>query len=273
MRTPSRAPGYQSGCRNNFLDTDKRAGYRFSVVDTAGQPTDDDDGSGPDSKPCKGGHNEKSIAAWSGGIADGTGGVGGRRDAQKGRKPHHLCRGRTAGARPDSERLGGHRPRGLRQHFRRPGQGRPEPANTSRAWPLKWDISDRRQGLHLPAAQRRQFHNGEPFNAAVAKWNLERGAAEGTKNAHPEFFRIIEKIETPDESTLKLTLKNSGLPIHRPHGRGGCGHAADEGLREHRGPADRHRAVQVRGLEPRGPGGDGPQREVLESASCPISTR
>ena len=52
-----------------------------------------------------------------------------------------------------------------------------------------------------------KFHNGEPFNAQVAKWNLERGAAEGTKNAHPEFFRIIEKIETPDDFTLKLTLK------------------------------------------------------------------
>ncbi len=52
-----------------------------------------------------------------------------------------------------------------------------------------------------------KFHNGEPFNAQVAKWNLERGAAEGTKNAHPEFFRIIEKIETPDDYNLKLTLK------------------------------------------------------------------
>ncbi|MBE9542897.1 MAG: hypothetical protein IMF02_00270, partial [Proteobacteria bacterium] len=51
------------------------------------------------------------------------------------------------------------------------------------------------------------FHNGEPFNAQVAKWNLERSAAEGTKNAHPEFFRVIEKIETPDDNTLKLTLK------------------------------------------------------------------
>ncbi len=52
------------------------------------------------------------------------------------------------------------------------------------------------------------FHNGEPFNAEVARWNLERNAAETTKNAHPEFFRGIEKIETPDEYTLVVTLKD-----------------------------------------------------------------
>jgi peptide/nickel transport system substrate-binding protein len=51
------------------------------------------------------------------------------------------------------------------------------------------------------------FHNGQPFNAAVAKWNLERNAAANSKNAHPEFFRGIEKIEIPDESTLVVTLK------------------------------------------------------------------
>jgi peptide/nickel transport system substrate-binding protein len=66
---------------------------------------------------------------------------------------------------------------------------------------------DRRQGGHLPVAQGRHFPQRRALQRP-AKWNLERGAAEGTKNAHPEFFRIIEKIETPDESTLKLTLKN-----------------------------------------------------------------
>ncbi|RPJ10942.1 MAG: ABC transporter substrate-binding protein [Deltaproteobacteria bacterium] len=73
---------------------------------------------------------------------------------------------------------------------------------------LTWDISTDGKVYNFQLRKGVTFHNGEPFNAAVAKWNIERGAAEGTKNAHPEFFRIIEKIETPDESTLKLTLKN-----------------------------------------------------------------
>jgi len=52
------------------------------------------------------------------------------------------------------------------------------------------------------------FHNGEPFNAVTAKWNLERSAAEDTKNAHPEFFRVISAIDTPDDHTLVVTLKD-----------------------------------------------------------------
>ncbi|MGD9044219.1 MAG: ABC transporter substrate-binding protein [Desulfobacterales bacterium] len=51
-----------------------------------------------------------------------------------------------------------------------------------------------------------KFHNGEPFNAQAAKWNLERAKAENTINPHPEFFRGINKIETPDNATLIITL-------------------------------------------------------------------
>ena len=53
-----------------------------------------------------------------------------------------------------------------------------------------------------------QFHNGEPFNAAVARWNIERAKSEGTVNPHPEYFRGIDKLETPDDYTLIVTLKD-----------------------------------------------------------------
>ena len=72
----------------------------------------------------------------------------------------------------------------------------------------KWDVSPDGKVYTFHLRKGVSFHNGEAFNAQVAKWNLERSAAEGTKNAHPEFFRVIEKIEIPDENTLKLTLKD-----------------------------------------------------------------
>ena len=71
-----------------------------------------------------------------------------------------------------------------------------------------WTVSPDGKGYTFSLRPGVNFHNGEPFNAAVAKWNLERNAAETTKNAHPEFFRGIEKIETPDDNTLLVTLKD-----------------------------------------------------------------
>jgi peptide/nickel transport system substrate-binding protein len=71
-----------------------------------------------------------------------------------------------------------------------------------------WEVSADGKVYTFQLRKAVAFHNGEPFNARVAKWNLERGAVEGTKNAHPEYFRMIANIETPDDFTLKLTLKD-----------------------------------------------------------------
>ncbi|UCE53382.1 MAG: hypothetical protein JSV31_29760, partial [Desulfobacterales bacterium] len=71
----------------------------------------------------------------------------------------------------------------------------------------KWDVSPDGKGYTFYLRKGVSFHNGEPFNAPVAKWNIERAMAEGTVNPHPEFFRGIAKIETPDNYTLILTLK------------------------------------------------------------------
>jgi len=61
-----------------------------------------------------------------------------------------------------------------------------------------------------------KFHNGEPFNAEVAKWNIERAKGKDTTNPHPEFFRGIVQIDTPDDETLILTLKDSDA-LFIPH--------------------------------------------------------
>jgi peptide/nickel transport system substrate-binding protein len=52
------------------------------------------------------------------------------------------------------------------------------------------------------------FHNGEAFDATVAKWNMERAARPENGNPHPEYFSGIETIQTPDSHTLVIRLKS-----------------------------------------------------------------
>jgi len=53
------------------------------------------------------------------------------------------------------------------------------------------------------------FHDGTPFSAEVARWNLERAKAEDTVNPHPEYFNGIRTIETPDALSLTVTLEGA----------------------------------------------------------------
>jgi len=70
----------------------------------------------------------------------------------------------------------------------------------------RWEVSP--DGLiytfHLRKGVR--FHNGESFNARVAKWNIERARGEGTVNPHPEYFKGITSMSTPDDFTLVAML-------------------------------------------------------------------
>ncbi|HSO18185.1 MAG TPA: ABC transporter substrate-binding protein, partial [Desulfosarcina sp.] len=51
-----------------------------------------------------------------------------------------------------------------------------------------------------------RFHNGESFDAAVAKWNLMRAADPQNGNPNPEYFKGIDSIATPDTHTLIIRL-------------------------------------------------------------------
>jgi peptide/nickel transport system substrate-binding protein len=70
-----------------------------------------------------------------------------------------------------------------------------------------WTVSD--DGLVYTFNLRKgvRFHNGEAFDATVAKWNLERAADPQNGNPHPEYFNGIAAIETPDNHTLVVRLK------------------------------------------------------------------
>jgi peptide/nickel transport system substrate-binding protein len=73
----------------------------------------------------------------------------------------------------------------------------------------RWSVSPDGRIYTFSLRKGVQYHNSEPFNAQVAKWNLERAVSEGTINPHPEYFRVIANMETPNENTLRVTLKDA----------------------------------------------------------------
>ncbi len=51
------------------------------------------------------------------------------------------------------------------------------------------------------------FHNGEPFDAKVAQWNLKRATNPESGNPHPEYFNGIDTIKIKNVHTLVIRLK------------------------------------------------------------------
>ena len=53
-----------------------------------------------------------------------------------------------------------------------------------------------------------RFHNGVPFTAAQVRFALERAAAPGSTNKDRATFANIERIDTPEDHTVVLALRN-----------------------------------------------------------------
>lgn len=53
------------------------------------------------------------------------------------------------------------------------------------------------------------FHNGQPFTADDAKWNVERLIDPKTASPFANWYAAIEKVEATGKYTLKMTLKNA----------------------------------------------------------------
>jgi peptide/nickel transport system substrate-binding protein len=71
-----------------------------------------------------------------------------------------------------------------------------------------WSVSPDGLTYTFQLQQNVKFHNGEPFNAAVAKWNLDRAKFKQTVNPHPEYFRGIRQINAPADDVLEIVLQD-----------------------------------------------------------------
>ena len=71
-----------------------------------------------------------------------------------------------------------------------------------------WQVSDDGRVYTFNLRKGVRFHNGEAFDASVAKWNLARAADPKNGNPHPEYFSGIARIDTPDSHTLVVHLKD-----------------------------------------------------------------
>jgi peptide/nickel transport system substrate-binding protein len=70
-----------------------------------------------------------------------------------------------------------------------------------------WTVSEAGHRYRFELRKGVSFHDGRPFDAAVARWNLEQARGANTINPHPEYFRGISAIQTPDPHTLVIDLK------------------------------------------------------------------
>jgi len=65
-----------------------------------------------------------------------------------------------------------------------------------------------------------KFHNGEPFDAATVKFSLERAVGKDSINKDKATFANIERIATPDPTTVVLGLKNGNPDLPFQLGQG-----------------------------------------------------
>lgn len=70
-----------------------------------------------------------------------------------------------------------------------------------------WEISPDGLTYTFKLAEGVKFHDGEAFDAAVAKASLERARGADSVNPQKRFFAAIDTIEAPDAATLVLKLK------------------------------------------------------------------
>ena len=83
-----------------------------------------------------------------------------------------------------------------------------------------WSISPDARTYTFKLRRGVKFQNGEPFNAASVRYSFERAVAKDSVNKDKPVFANMAAIETPDEHTVVITLKNSNPDLLFQLGQG-----------------------------------------------------
>ena len=71
-----------------------------------------------------------------------------------------------------------------------------------------WNISEDGKEYVFKIRPNVKFHDGEPLDASVVKFSLDRLFAADSTNPAKSLYTDIEKVEVVDPSTVKVTLKS-----------------------------------------------------------------
>lgn len=70
-----------------------------------------------------------------------------------------------------------------------------------------WDISRNGKIYTFHLKKGVTFHNGDSFTSSDVKYTLNRAMDPDLAVPHPEYFRVIKEVSTPDSYTVKIYLK------------------------------------------------------------------
>ncbi len=78
-----------------------------------------------------------------------------------------------------------------------------------------WDLSQDELTLSLHLRQGVKFHNGDTLTAADVKASFERLLSDESRSPHKTKFELINAIEIPDHTTVRLILSRPYAPLLR----------------------------------------------------------
>ena len=76
-----------------------------------------------------------------------------------------------------------------------------------------YKVSDDQKAIIVTLKKEILFHDGTPFNAEAARWNIMRTIDPKTNAPHSGDLSMVKDVEVVDDSTIKINLKTTSASI------------------------------------------------------------